>query len=87
MDRLTPSLSLLVAIDAGCFRAEVFEMFRLMLGGWICCLGRRTIRRVWETTGLPQTQDLPGNLCPCVIAAVWKVAAECIIRREVESKV
>ena len=57
MDRLTPSLSLLVAIDAGCFRAEVFEMFRLMLGGWICCLGRRTISRVWETTGLSQTQD------------------------------
>lgn len=56
MDRLTPSLSLLVAIDAGCFRAEVFEMFRLMLGGWICCLGRRTISRVWETTGLSQTQ-------------------------------
>jgi hypothetical protein len=57
MDQLTPSLSLLVAIDAGCFRAEVFAVFRVMLGGWICCLGRRTISRVWETTGLSQTQD------------------------------
>jgi len=57
MDQLTLSLSLLVAIDANCFRGEVFEMFRLMLGGWICCLGRRTISRVWETTGQSQTED------------------------------
>ena len=44
MDQLTPSLVALVAIGSDCFRAEVFEMFRLMLGGWICCLGRRTIQ-------------------------------------------
>jgi hypothetical protein len=28
-----------------------------MLGGWIVCLGRRTISRVWETTGWSQTKD------------------------------
>jgi hypothetical protein len=26
-------------------------MFRLMTGAWIACVGRRTISRVWETTG------------------------------------
>ena len=57
MDQLTPSLSLLVAIDAGCFRSEVFAVFRVMLAGGDCCLGRRTISRVWEITGSSQTQD------------------------------
>ena len=57
MDQLTPSLAALVAIDAGCFRVEVFEMFRSMLGAWIVCLGRRTISRVWETTGRSQSED------------------------------
>ena len=57
MNQLTSSLSALVGIYAGCFRAEVFRMFRYMLGGWIVCLGRRTISRVWETTGLSQDHD------------------------------
>jgi len=57
MDQLIPSLSVLVAIDANCFRPEVFQMFCHMLGGWIVCLGRRTISRVWETTGLSASQD------------------------------
>lgn len=57
MDQLTLSLATLVGIQDQCFRVEVFNMFRLMLGGWICCLGRRTISRVWETTGLSRSQD------------------------------
>jgi len=57
MDQLSSSLAALVGIEAGCFRVEVFEMFRIMLGGWICCLGRRTLSRVWETTGHSQSQD------------------------------
>ena len=57
MDQLTSSLAVLVAIEASCFRVEVFEMFRMILGGWICCLGRPTLRRVWETTGHSQSQD------------------------------
>jgi hypothetical protein len=36
---------------AGAFRREAFDMFQLMFGAWIVCLGRRTISRVWETTG------------------------------------
>jgi hypothetical protein len=32
-------------------------MFRYILGGWIVCLGRRTISRAWETTGLSRTHD------------------------------
>ncbi len=52
MDQLNGSLSFLVGLYARSFRFEVFRMFRLMLGAWIVCLGRRTVSRVWETTGL-----------------------------------
>jgi DDE superfamily endonuclease len=51
MDQLTPSLSDLLALFSGCFRPEVAATFRLMVTAWIVCLGRRTISRVWETTG------------------------------------
>lgn len=57
MDKLIPSLFALVAIEHQCFRAEVYEMFRSMLGGWIVCLGKRTISRVWETTGRSGSED------------------------------
>lgn len=58
MDQLTTSLSYLVDCYAPHFyRPEVFRMFRLMLVGWIVCLGRRTISRVWETTGRSQHHD------------------------------
>jgi hypothetical protein len=57
MDQLTPSLAALLCLESRCFRGEVFQMFRTMLGAWIVCLGRRTISRVWETTGLSQSQD------------------------------
>jgi hypothetical protein len=57
MDQLTLPLAILVSGYADCFRAEVFQMFRYMLGAWIVCLGRRTISRVWETTGLSQHED------------------------------
>src|SRR4051795_7459957 len=51
MDQLTPSLSALLDLLAPCFRFEVAATFRLMVVAWIVCLGRRTISRVWETTG------------------------------------
>lgn len=57
MDQLTPSLAALVGSYAPCFRVEAFHMFRYMLGAWIVCLGRRTISRVWETTGRSQDHD------------------------------
>jgi hypothetical protein len=51
MDQLIPSLKNLVEPLGAAFRSEAFVMFQLMVGAWIVCLGRRTISRVWETTG------------------------------------
>jgi DDE superfamily endonuclease len=51
MDQLIPSLVQLLATLAPAFRKEVFPMFQQMVGAWIVCLGRRTVSRVWETTG------------------------------------
>ena len=41
----------MLAPFAPCFRAEVFTTFTLMATAWLVCLGRRSISRVWETTG------------------------------------
>ena len=51
MDHLIPSLDFLLDPLSGCFRAEVFTIFKLMTATWIACLGRRSVSRVWETTG------------------------------------
>src|SRR6478672_5610154 len=51
MDQLIPSLELLLAPLAPAFRAEVYHSFCLTVAAWIVCTGRRTISRVWETTG------------------------------------
>jgi hypothetical protein len=51
MHQLIPSLADLLAPLAPAFRPEVFRTFCLMTGAWIACIGRRTISRVWETTG------------------------------------
>jgi hypothetical protein len=56
VDHLIPSLVNLLAPLAPAFRQEVFPTFRLMVGAWIVCLGRRTISRVWETTGRSRSQ-------------------------------
>jgi hypothetical protein len=57
MDHLTPSLCGLLDLFSDCFRPEVFATFRLMLAAWIVCLGRRSISRVWETTGRSAAED------------------------------
>ena len=57
MDQLIPSLEALLAPFAVAFRQEVFHAFCLTVGAWIVCLGRRTISRVWETTGQSDTRD------------------------------
>jgi DDE superfamily endonuclease len=57
MDHLTPSLCSLLDLFADCFRPEVFATFRAMVAAWLVCLGRRTISRVWETTGRSQHED------------------------------
>jgi hypothetical protein len=51
MDQLTPAFRSLLSPLAPCFRPEVFSTFCLLAAAWIVCLGRRTISRVWETTG------------------------------------
>src|ERR1017187_3072400 len=51
MKQCIPSLLVLLLPLAPVFREEVFHTFCLMTGAWILCLGRRTISRVWETTG------------------------------------
>jgi hypothetical protein len=70
MDQLTPSLAVILDVFAPCFRYEVAATFRLQVTGWILCLGRRTISRVWETTGRSATQ----SHCPAFrlfSEAVW----------------
>jgi hypothetical protein len=57
MDQLTPSLAALLAPFATCFRPEVFATFCLMVPAWVVCLGRRTVSRVWETTGHAADHD------------------------------
>jgi hypothetical protein len=51
MDQLIPSLQLLLDPVAPAFRQEVYALCGTMVAAWIVCLGRRSISRVWETTG------------------------------------
>jgi hypothetical protein len=57
MNQCIPSLALLLAPLAGAFRQEAFAMFSVLVGSWIVCLGRRTISRVWETTGQAEKRN------------------------------
>ena len=70
MDQLILSLAELLAPLAPAFRKEVFPMFRMMVGAWVVCLGRRNISRVWETTG--QSRDKHHSAAFRLFAqAVW----------------
>jgi DDE superfamily endonuclease len=78
MDQLTPSLTLLLDHFASCFRPEVVATFRLMVTAWIVCLGRRTISRLWETTG----RSALHSHCPAFrffSAAAWNWDEVCRI--------
>lgn len=57
MNKLTAPLMLLLAPFAPCFNHHVHDTFCLVVVAWIVCLGRRTISRVWQTTGLAEEQD------------------------------
>ncbi|NJN05136.1 MAG: transposase [Rhodobacteraceae bacterium] len=57
MDQLIPTLQVVVVGLMPAFRLEVGAMFQLMVGAWIACLGRRSISRVWETTGQAETRS------------------------------
>jgi hypothetical protein len=46
----SPFVGLLVAFEA-CFHAPSYRMFRLVVAGWIHCLGRRTITAVAVASG------------------------------------
>jgi hypothetical protein len=52
VERLIPSLALLLAGFADCFRREVFPTFRLLVAAWAVCPGPHTISEVWQATGL-----------------------------------
>jgi DDE superfamily endonuclease len=57
MDQLIPELQALLVGLAPAFRYEVHNMFCHMVAAWIVCLGRRSISRVWETTGQAQERN------------------------------
>ena len=57
MDQLTPSFLTLLEPFRACFRCEVYSTFSLMVVAWLVCLGRRTVSRVWETTGRSAAED------------------------------
>lgn len=57
MDQLTPCLRSLLESFAPCFHPEVFATFSSMVSAWVVCLGRRSISRVWETTGRSADED------------------------------
>src|SRR5580658_1406231 len=57
MNQCIPTLALLLGCFAPAFRHEAHDMFCVMVAAWIVCVGRRTISRVWETTGQAQERN------------------------------
>jgi DDE superfamily endonuclease len=57
MEQLIPSLEVLLVGLAPAFRREVYALFSKIVAAWIVCLGRRTISRVWETTGQTEQRN------------------------------
>ena len=57
MDQLIFSLSEFLVVLSPAFRPEVHQMFSQIVASWIVCLGRRTISRVWETTGQSELRN------------------------------
>jgi hypothetical protein len=57
MDQLIPSLEVLLVSLAPAFRQEAFAMFSQIVPAWIVCLGRRSLSRVWETTGQAERRN------------------------------
>ena len=57
MDQLIPSLEVLLGALTPAFRQEVHGLFCQMVAAWIVCLGRRSISRVWETTGQAEQRN------------------------------
>ena len=69
MNELIPTLLVLLDPLAGAFRQEVHGLFCKVVAAWIVCLGRRTISRVWETTGQTEQRNH---------AAVYRLFSEAV---------
>src|SRR3954462_2148951 len=57
MLKFTTPLLVLLAPFSVCFSEPVFATFQVMVAAWVVCLGRRTISRVWQTTGRSASED------------------------------
>src|SRR5215207_2349223 len=57
MLKVTTPLVVLLAPFSGCFNEPVHATFSTLVVAWIACLGRRTISRVWQTTGRADDED------------------------------
>jgi hypothetical protein len=57
MLKITTPLVVLLAPFSPCFSEPVFATFSVMVAAWVVCLGRRTISRVWQTTGRAADED------------------------------
>jgi hypothetical protein len=57
MLKVTTPVLVLLAPFSGCFNKPVYVTFQVMVVAWIACLGRRTISRVWQTTGQAADSD------------------------------
>jgi len=57
MLKITTPLVVLLAPFSSCFSQPVFAIFQVMVAAWVVCLGRRTISRVWQTTGRAGGED------------------------------
>jgi hypothetical protein len=57
MLKVTTPLVVLLAPFSCCFNEPVHATFCLLVTAWVVCLGRRTISRVWQTTGQAADSD------------------------------
>jgi hypothetical protein len=57
MLKVTTPLVVLLAPFSACFNEPVHATFSVIVVAWIACLGRRTISRVWQTTGQAADSD------------------------------
>src|SRR5947209_111330 len=70
MLKVTTPLVVLLAPFACCFNEPVHATFSLLVVAWIACLGRRTLSRVWQTTGQAANSD-HSRAYRLFNAAVW----------------
>jgi hypothetical protein len=70
MLKVTTPLLVLLAPFSVCFNEPVYATFKVMVAAWIVCLGRRTISRVWQTTGQAADTD-HSKAYRLFNAAVW----------------